>query len=97
MKCNESFSNPFAPNPNEEYWEPEGAGYYNGELILQPKQQQTREEQVWLLNHHLLSTGICPQCGAFFERDYQARVHWDCPCGWMDECDSFARNREIGG
>lgn len=80
--CNEPSGNPFALNPNEEQWEPEGASYYNDELILQPKQQRTREEQLWLLGNHPLFTGICPQCGASFERDYQARVHWDCACGW---------------
>ena len=82
--CNESFNNPFAPNPGEEQWEPEGATYYNGELILQPK-QKTSEEQLWLLGNHPLFTGICPQCGTSFERDYQARVHWDCACGWIDD------------
>ena len=40
---NEPFSNPFALNPDEGQWEPEGASYYNGELILPPK-QRTREE-----------------------------------------------------
>ena len=82
---NEPSGNPFALNPSEEQWEPEGATYYNGELILQPKQQRTSEEQLWLLGNHPLFTGICPQCGASFERDYQARVHWDCACGWMDD------------
>jgi hypothetical protein len=35
----------FAPDPDakpEELWEPEGASYYNGELILQPRQRWTR-------------------------------------------------------
>lgn len=82
--CNESFSNPFALGSDEEQWQPEGASYYNGELILQSK-QKTREEQLWLLGNHPFFTGICPQCGASFERDYQARVHWDCACGWMDD------------
>lgn len=41
----------FREDPNAEpleLWEPEGATYYNGELILQPKQRWTREQ-------HLLS------------------------------------------
>ena len=80
----EPFNNPFSQNPDEEQWEPEGATYYNGELILQPK-KKTREKQLWLLDNHPLFTGICPQCGTFFERNYQARVHWDCACGWMDD------------
>ncbi len=42
---NEPFSSPFSLDPDEEQWEPEGASYYNGELILQPK-QRTREEQL---------------------------------------------------
>lgn len=81
----EPFSNPFAPNLNEEQWEPEEASYYNGELILQPKKQQANKEQLWLLGNHPFFTGICPQCGAFFDRDYQAPVHWDCACSWMDD------------
>ena len=35
----------FRENPDadpDELWEPEGASYYNGELILQPRQQWTR-------------------------------------------------------
>jgi hypothetical protein len=44
----------------EELWEPQGASYYNGELILQPKQRWTREEQLWLLDHHPMFTGRYP-------------------------------------
>jgi hypothetical protein len=36
---NEPFSNPFSLDSNDEQWQPEGATYYNGELILQPKQK----------------------------------------------------------
>ena len=68
------------PYSDEEQWEPKGASYYNGELILQ-REQQPREEQLWLLDNHPLFTSVCPQCGALFEQDYQARVHWDCSCG----------------
>lgn len=81
----EPFSNPFSLNSEEEQWEPQGASYYNGELILQPKHQRTRAEQLWLLEHHPMFTGRCPSCGAIFNRDYQARVHWDCACGWLDD------------
>ena len=63
---NDPSNNPFAPNPNEEQWEPEGATYYNGELILQPKQQRTTEEQLWLLDNHPLFTSVCPQCKYHF-------------------------------
>ena len=44
------FNNPFDSDPDEELWEPEGASYYAGELILQPKQRWTREEQLELLD-----------------------------------------------
>ena len=78
----------FAPDPDakpEELWEPEGASYYNGELILQPQQHLTREEQLELLNTHPLFTGRCPHCEMPipYLRD---RVHYDCSeCGWMDD------------
>ena len=81
----ESYSNPFDPDPSGELWEPVGASYYNGELILQPHQRWTPEEQLELLDWHPMFTGRCPQCGAEFDRDYAARVHWDCKCGWMDD------------
>jgi predicted RNA-binding Zn-ribbon protein involved in translation (DUF1610 family) len=38
-----------------------------------------------LLDWHPMFTGKCPQCGALFDRDHTARVHWDCECGWMDD------------
>lgn len=83
----------------EELWEPEGARFVNGELIverdrsfyngkeiIQIRQRWTREEQMELLDWHPLFTGRCPQCGAAMERDYRALVHWDCPaCGWFDD------------
>ncbi len=82
----EAYSNPFDPDPDGELWELEGASYYNGELILQPQQHWTLKEQMELLDRHPLFTGKCPQCGYQFERDYTARVHYDCPeCGWMDD------------
>ena len=88
----------FRLDPNaEELWEPEGARYigdelviertfYNGEEIRQPQRRLTREEQLQLLDTHPLFTGKCPACGSTFDRDYTARVHWDCAeCGWVDE------------
>jgi len=81
----ETFENPESTNPNDEQWEPEGASYYNGELIVQPRQRWTREQQLELLETHPMFTGKCPSCGAFFNSDYTARVHWDCECGWMDD------------
>lgn len=81
-----TFENPYSLNLGEEQWEPIGASYYNGELILQPRQRWTREQQLELLDTHPMFTGRCPQCGYEFERDYTARVHWDCPeCRWIDD------------
>ncbi len=87
QRDDEPYSNPFDLYPDQELWEPEGASYYNGELILQPQQRWTKEEQLQLLDWHPLFTGKCPQCGASFSKDY-TRVHWDCPnleCGWLDD------------
>ncbi|MEG4521085.1 MULTISPECIES: hypothetical protein [unclassified Microcoleus] len=45
----------FRADPNtasEELWEPEGASYYNGELILQPPQRWTWEQQLELFFGH---------------------------------------------
>ena len=80
------FHNPCGTDHNEPIWEPEGASYYAGELIVQPRQRWTREEQLQLLDSHPIFTGICPQCGSEYEHDYRAVVHWDCSnCGWMDD------------
>ncbi len=71
---------------DNDQWEPEGASYYNGELILQSRQRWTREQQLEILDTHPIFTGKCPECGYEFQRDYTARVHWDCPqCGWLDD------------
>ncbi|MBD2629629.1 hypothetical protein [Trichormus variabilis] len=78
----------FREDPNaetEELWQPDGATYYNEELIFQPP-MLTPEQQIEILNTHPMFTGFCPQCGAEFERDYISRVHWDCSeCGWKDD------------
>lgn len=60
LDSNESFSNPFGLEPDENLWEPEGASYYAGELILQPQVRWTREEQLDLLDTHPIFTGIYP-------------------------------------
>jgi hypothetical protein len=79
----------FRPDPDaepEEKWEPEGATYYNGELIVQPLQRWTREEQLELLDTHPFFTGVCPSCGYRFPLDNLPDVHWDCPsCRWVDD------------
>ncbi|MEG4407207.1 hypothetical protein [Microcoleus sp. MON2_D5] len=79
----------FREDPNtasEELWEPEGASYYNGELILQPPQRWTLEQQLELLDTHPLFTGRCPQCKMTYPKYETPPVHWDClECGWMDD------------
>lgn len=81
----EPFHNPCGTDHTEQLWEPAGASYYAGELIVQPRQRWTQQEQLQLLDTHPMFTGRCPQCGAEFERDYRSVVHWDCSCGWMDD------------
>ncbi|MEH2376030.1 hypothetical protein [Nostoc sp.] len=72
----------FREDPNAE---PEGGTYYNGELIVQPQQRWTQQQKLELLDWHPMFTGRCPQCNGLFDRDWSARVHWDCKCGWMDD------------
>jgi hypothetical protein len=57
--------------------QPMAPSYYNGELVVQPRQRWTRDEQLQLLEVHPLFTGRCPACSAEFERDYRVIVHWD--------------------
>jgi predicted RNA-binding Zn-ribbon protein involved in translation (DUF1610 family) len=67
-----------------EQWEPLGAGYYDGELVLQPEHYLSTEERLEILNTHPLFTGVCPECGA--EIEPQQRMHYDCEaCGWLDD------------
>lgn len=91
----EPFSNWFDVEPDEDQWQPDGAffvngelvlerdrSFYNGEEIIQPHSHWTPEEQLWLLDHHPMFTGRCPECETEMEKDYTARVHFDCPaCG----------------
>lgn len=85
QRDDELYNNPCDLDSDGQLWEPEGVSYYNGELILQPQQHWTREEQLWLLDHHPLFTGKCPQCKRSFPRYDRAPVHWDCECGWKDD------------
>ncbi len=79
----------FRENPNtasEDLWEPEGASYYNGELILQPRQRWTLEQQLELLDTHPLFTGRCPRCEMTYPQYETPPVHWNCSaCGWIDD------------
>jgi hypothetical protein len=73
------------PSEAEEQWQPEGAAYYNGELVLQPR-QRTLMEQLDLLDTHPLFTGRCPNCEMPLLPTNPIQVHWDCSsCGWMDD------------
>jgi hypothetical protein len=60
-------------------WEPLGAGYYDGELILQPEHYLSTEERLEILDTHPLFTGVYPKCSAPVGQDL---VHYDC-----SECD----------
>ncbi|AFY62777.1 DUF6464 family protein [Synechococcus sp. PCC 6312] len=77
----------YAPEPghDREQWQPEGAAYYNGELVL--SRRISVNQQLSLLENHPIFTGCCPRCGhTYGDRDYSAIVHWDCSvCGWMDD------------
>ena len=77
----------------QEWWEPEGASYYAGELMIEPIQRWTREQKIALLDWHPMFTGRCPDCertlrGAELPlvQTHPARVCWDCQeCGWRDD------------
>jgi len=70
----------------EEPWQPEGASYYNGELILTPEQRWSQMEQLNLLDWHPMFTGRCPECEMAITQTDPPRVHWDCSgCGWKDD------------
>ncbi len=69
-----------------EQWQPEGASYYGGELVLEPVQQMTMEQRLELLDSHPLFTGRCPSCEMPLPQTEPPRVHWDCEhCGWVDD------------
>ncbi|MEP0913844.1 hypothetical protein NDI45_23305 [Leptolyngbya sp. GB1-A1] len=78
----------------EEQWQPEGAAYYNGELVLQPR-QRLLTDQLDLLDTHPLFTGRCPNCEMPISSTQGVQVHWDClNCGWMT---LFERSASISG
>jgi hypothetical protein len=69
-----------------EQCEPLGAGYYDGELVLQPAHYLSTAERLEILDTHPIFTNECPSCGFVFEE--APVVHWDCPnpeCGWIDD------------
>ena len=66
-------------------WEPEGASYYAGELIIDVVQRFNREQKLELLDQHPMFTGRCPECESVIARSSPAQTHWDCQyCGWKD-------------
>ncbi len=68
-----------------EQWEPVGAAYYNGELVITRRVIEP-EERLRLLDTHPLFTSHCPRCCHRFPTESLPPVHWDCPeCGWMDD------------
>lgn len=72
--------------PELEPWEPEGASYYNGELVLPFPKELTTAERLELLDTHPLFTGRCPECETPIRETDPPRVHWDCDfCGWADD------------
>ena len=90
----------FRPDPNvdaDELWEPEGARFINGELVIEREpfyydcsapvsNYLTPEEKLELLDTHPLFTGRCPRCEMPYPRYEKPPVHWDCnQCGWVDD------------
>ena len=68
----------------EDEWQPEGASYYGGDLVLEPVQRLSLEQRLELLDWHPLFTGRCPNCERAIASEGQ--VHWDCGhCGWKDD------------
>ena len=80
-----------AANPDDplawygDSWQPAGASYYGGELILDPVQRLSLEQRLELLDVHPLFTGRCPNCERPVARGMAGQIHWDCDCGWVDD------------
>lgn len=67
-------------------WEATVMSYYAGQPVPGYGRVVTVEEQWGLLESHPLFTGVCPQCGAEFDRSNPPPVHWDCAfCSWVDD------------
>jgi hypothetical protein len=64
-------------------WAPIGYTYYGGELVSNSQPHLSREDQLWMLEHHPLFTGKCPLCQSEIPG---AHAHFDCDrCGWIDD------------
>ncbi|MBW4445014.1 MAG: hypothetical protein KME10_28255 [Plectolyngbya sp. WJT66-NPBG17] len=60
--------------------------YYAGELVPNPVQRWTREQQIALLDSHPMFTGRCSNCEQPMLQTHPARGHWNCEhCGWRDD------------
>jgi hypothetical protein len=75
----------FAPNAaatvedEDELWLPASPGWYAGEPVPGPSSNLTTQEQLDLLDSHLLFTGCCPQCGWEYDEGAAALSDWSCP------------------
>ncbi|MBD1848479.1 hypothetical protein [Leptolyngbya sp. FACHB-711] len=87
------------PSEAEEQWQPEGAAYYNGELVLQPRQRPLTaqldlldlQEDVQIVDCRPAKGGSDKSIGS----TQLVQVHWDCSnCGWMT---LFERSASISG
>ena len=77
---------PIPDDPHGEQWQPEGASYYDDELILDPVQRLSLEQRLEMLDVHPLFTGRCPNCERPVARSPDSQIHWDCGhCGWADD------------
>jgi hypothetical protein len=84
--CEDFCPNAYQQGEPLEWWEPVGANYYGGELVLDPVQRLTNEQRLELLDSHPLFTGRCPHCEMPMRQTEPRRVHWDCEhCGWKDD------------
>jgi hypothetical protein len=80
----------FDPAPDakpEELWQPVGASYYNGELILH-RPGLGPAELLAMLDWHPLFTGRCPECEVPICNDPPPSA-WSCAhCGWQGDSTS---------
>lgn len=74
------------PIPEGEPWQPLGASYYGDDLVLDPVQRLSLEQQLEMLDVHPLFTGRCPNCERPIPQAVPGQIHWDCGhCGWGDD------------
>ena len=77
-------NNPFSSEEGQ--WEPNGASYYAGDLIIEGVPSVTRARKLEMLARHPLFTGRCPECEGMISTMEPPQIHWDCQrCGWKDD------------